>query len=133
MQQYRIKRTNLDDLVFTGELLASVDDLGRTGDSVVGLQLVLYHTRVGVYVLAITVHDYRSSRPKILHGAVSFPNLEDIHIFLQSREGRGIADLVLLLLEEVARTGKHSVEPIQQTIPDHLGSMQAHLRQSGQS
>jgi len=133
MQQYRIKRTNQDDLIFTGEMLASVDDLGSTGDSVVGLQLALYHTSVGVYVLAITVHDYRSSRPRILHGAVSFPNLGDIHIFMQSREGRGIADLVLILLEEIAKTGRHSIEHRQQIVPDYPGSMQAHLRQSGQS
>ncbi len=132
MQEFRIKRTNQEDLIFTGELLASVDDHGRAGDSVVGLQLSLYHTRLKVYILAITVHDYRSSRPKILYGAVSFPTIENIHDFLLSKEGRGISDLVHLLLEKVAETEKTTLEGGQKIIPDLNGRADRYVRQPRQ-
>ncbi len=103
MRSVRIKRTNKDDLVFTGELLAMVDDQKYVRDRAVGLELSLYQTAVGKFILAITIHDYQPAKPESLCGAVSFSSIKDIFDFCQSREGRGIADLVLLLLEQVPR------------------------------
>ncbi|SDB52006.1 hypothetical protein SAMN05660653_02587 [Desulfonatronum thiosulfatophilum] len=113
MQEYRIKRMNLDDLVFTGVMLASVDDENRTVNSSTRLQLALYHTVAGAYILGIILSHNGISEEKVFNGAITFASLEDIHLFLLSEEGRSIADLVYLLLaqliepeEEVAEARK---------------------------
>ena len=104
MKKIRIKRTDQSDLVFTGEKIATVNDLRNAGDTVIGLQLTLYQASVKAYILAITLQDKRNSRPNVLHGAVSFVSIEDVQEFLLSKEGRGIADLLLLLFKQVAET-----------------------------
>ena len=129
MRKMRIKRTNQDDLVFTGKLLASVNDQRRVKDSLFGLQVALYQTRVKVYILTITVHDFRPSRPKTLYGAVSFAKMEYIHGFLLSKEGRGISDLVLLLLEQIARTDKPAEKGEFKIIPGQAGKTETSMRQ----
>lgn len=101
MRKIIIKRTNQDDLVFTGEPIASVKGQKKAEDRVIQLQLTLYQTRIKAYVLGITLHDSRVLGSEPLRGAVSFITIDDIHDFLLSEEGRGIADLVLLLLEQV--------------------------------
>lgn len=106
MRKIRIRRTNQSDLVFTGFLLAMVDDQKYVRDRAVGLELSLYQTAVGKFILAITIHDYQPAKPESLYGAVSFSSMKDICDFRQSREGRGIADLVLLLLEQLPREYK---------------------------
>ena len=129
MRKMRIKRTNQDDLVFTGKLLASVNDQRRVQNSFFGLQVALYQTSVKAHILTITVHDYRPSRPETLYGAVSFAKMKDIHDFLQSKEGRGISDLVLLLLEQIARTDKPAMEGEFKIIPGQAGKTETYMRQ----
>ena len=121
MRKIRIKRTSQDDLVFSGELLAWVNDQRRVQDNLFGLQVALYQTRVKAYILTITVHDYRPSKPETLYGAVSFARMKDIHDFLQSKEGRGISDLVLLLLEQIARNDNPDMEGEFKIIPGQSG------------
>ncbi len=104
MQSFRIKRTRHEDLVFTGKLLASVDEKNRAEHSLVRLQLDLYQTIVKAYILSIILNDYRSSNVKTLYGAISFAKIEDIHDFILTREGRGISDLVHMLLEQITKT-----------------------------
>jgi hypothetical protein len=130
MRKIRIKRTSQDDLVFTGKLLASVNDHRRVQDSLFGLQIALYQTRVKAYILTITVRDYRPSKPETLYGAVSFTNIKAIHDFLLSKEGRGISDQVLLLLEQIARTDKPAMEDEFKIIPGQAGKMQTCMGQT---
>lgn len=118
MEKIRVKRTNQDDLVFTGKQIATVNDQKKAENTVVGLQLTLYQTTVHAYVLAITLQDNREDRPKVLHGAVSFVTIEDVRDFLVSEEGRGIADLLMLLLEQAAETRFVPVENRQKIIPN---------------
>lgn len=129
MRKVTIKRTNQDDLVFTGELLASVNDQRRVQDSLFGLQLALYQTRVNAYILSITVHVYRSSKPETFYGAVSFARMEDIHDFLVSREGLGISDLVLLLLEQISRTDNQEVQGGFKIIQVQADKKETYIRQ----
>ncbi len=130
MRKIRIKRTNQKDLVFTGEQIATVNDQKKAEDTVVGLQLTLYQTTVNAYILAITLQDNRKAEPKVLHGAVSFVRIEDVRDFLLSEEGRGIADLLMLLLEQAAKTRSAAAEDRQKIIPNYAPKGNTDLRQT---
>ncbi len=130
MQKIRIKRTNQSDLVFIGEQIATVNDQKKTEDTVVGLQLTLYQTTVNAYILAITLEDNRKAGPKVLHGAVSFVTIDDVHDFLLSEEGRGIADLLLLLLEQAAKTQSAGARDQHKIIPNFAPRGNTELRQA---
>lgn len=120
MQKITIKRTGKDDLVFMGEQVATVNDQKDHEGSMINLQLSLYRAALGVYVLSITLADNSASKSSILHGAVSFTDIEDINDFLLSEEGRGIADLLLLLLEQASETRKSSSSRSQRIIPNFV-------------
>lgn len=130
MRKIRIKRTNQSDLVFTGEQIATVNDQKKAVDTVIGLQLTLYQTTVKAYILAITLQDNRNAGPKVLHGAVSFVTIDDVHDFLFSEEGRGIADLLMLLLEQAARTRFPTAGDRQKIIPNFAPRGNTDLRQT---
>lgn len=131
MQEIRLKRTKHEDLVFTGELLAEVIDLDPDGFRTVGLKLALYQTRVGAHILAVTVHDYRTSGSKIFYCALSFSSVKGIYDFVISREGLGLADSVLLLLDQAAKTAKPAINRRQQFIPDQAARGQSYPRHPG--
>ncbi len=118
MQKIRIKRTNQSDLVFTGEQIATVKGQKKAKDTVVDLHLTLYQTKVNAYILAIILQDNRKDGPKVLHGAVSFVSFEDLRAFLFSEEGRGISDLLMLLLERAANTQLFTEKDRQKIIPN---------------
>ncbi len=103
---------NLDDLVFTGVLLASVDDQNRTQNSSTRLQLALYQTLSEAYILAITLHHNHEGAAdgKTFNGAITFASLDDIHLFLMSEEGRAIADLVMILLDQVVQPQRETAQ-----------------------
>ncbi len=104
MRKIIIKRTDQSDLVFTGEKIATVNDQRNAGDTIIGLRLTLYHTSIETYILGITLQDSREFKPNVLYGAVSFVTIDDVREFLLSKEGRGIADLLLLLLRKALKT-----------------------------
>ncbi|MFP4108167.1 MAG: hypothetical protein ACLFTF_06610 [Desulfonatronovibrio sp.] len=130
MERIRIKRTNQKDLVFTGKQIATVNDQKKTEDTVVGLQLTLYQSTVNAYILAITLEDNRQTESKVLHGAVSFVTIDDVRDFLLSEEGQGIADLLLLLLEQAAKTRFFVSEGRQTIIPNFAARGNTGMRQT---
>lgn len=130
MEKIRIKRTNQSDLVFTGTQIATVNDQKKAEDTLVGLQLTLYQTTVNAYILAITLEDNREAGPKVLHGAVSFVTIEDVRDFLLSEEGQGIADLLLLLLEQAAETRFYVPGDRQKIIPNFTPRGNTGMRQT---
>ncbi len=107
MREIRIKRTDKEDLLFTGKILAKADDLKSSEKGETGIQLVLYQTRVRALVLAISVHGPGSDS---LHAAVFFSSVRDIHEFSRSREGRGLAHLIYPLLEQLPGKTDRSVK-----------------------
>ncbi len=130
MEKIRVKRTSQKDLVFTGKQIATVNDQKKTEDTVVGLQLTLYQTTIRSFILAITLEDNRQNGPKVLHGAVSFVTIEDVKDFLLSEEGQGIADLLLLLLEQAAETEFSAVGDRQKIIPNFAFRGNTGMRQT---
>ncbi|GAB6058091.1 hypothetical protein [Desulfonatronum parangueonense] len=110
MQEYRIKRMNLEDLVFHGVLLASVDDENRTVNCSTRMQLALYRSAADAYILGIILRHSGDLEEKVFNGAITFASIEDIHLFLLSDEGRSIADLVYLLLAQLIEPEVDAVE-----------------------
>ncbi|PTN37170.1 hypothetical protein [Desulfonatronum sp. SC1] len=102
MQEIRLKRMNHPDLVFNGDLVASVDDQRMTASIHTRLQLSLYKTAVGRFILALALHHFPSSEPKTFHGALAFDSFATIRDFLASEDGRALSDTAGQLLE---RTG----------------------------
>ncbi|MFW5730812.1 MAG: hypothetical protein ACOCV7_04110 [Desulfonatronovibrionaceae bacterium] len=118
MQTIRLKRTGKHELVFTGEQIATVNDQKDYQGSTVNLQLTLYRASLGVYILSITLEKNFNSSQSILHGAVSFADIKDINDFLLSEEGRGIAELLLLLLEQASELRQSSASESRRIIPN---------------
>lgn len=106
MQKIRLKRTGRDDLVFTGALLATVDDQGRSESSFNWLKLSLYQTSTKAYILGFTLHRYSSAGHKNLSSAVAFASMEDIRDFLCREECQEITDLLEILLKQATKTKK---------------------------
>lgn len=106
MQKIRLKRTKRDDLVFSGVLLASVDDQDHGGSDFSWLKLLLYQTSTRAYILGVTLHWYSSSGRKDLSSAVAFDSIEDVREFLCREKCRYIAHLKDNLLKRAAKTKK---------------------------
>jgi hypothetical protein len=117
MQQIRLKRMNHPDLVFSGELVASIDDQRMTANIPTRLQLSLYKTAVGRFILAVVLHHLPSSEPKIFHGALAFESLASIRDFLAGSDGRDLSDPVGVLLEQTGHA------------PQSAGKERARIRQ----
>ncbi len=106
MQKIRLKRSDRDDLVFTGTLLASVDDQYRNESNFSWLKLSLYQTSSKAYILGVTLHRYSSTGLKNLCSAVAFTSIEDIRDFLCRDECRDISELLDILLKQATKTKK---------------------------
>jgi hypothetical protein len=106
MQNIRLKRTGQDDLVFTGVLLASVDDQGRSETSFSWLKLSLYQTSTRAYILGVALHRYSSSGYKNMRSSVAFASIDDIRDFLCNEECQEISELIEILLRQAIKTKK---------------------------
>jgi hypothetical protein len=106
MQSIRLKRTGHDDLVFSGVLLASVDDQGRSESSFSWLKLSLYQTSTRAYILGVTLHRYSSSGYKNMSSAVAFASIDDIRDFLCHEECQEISELLETLIRQAIKTRK---------------------------
>lgn len=103
MQKIRLKRMNHPDLVFSGDLVASVDDQRKLANIPTRLQLALYKTAVGRFILSVVLHHYPSSEPKIFHGALAFDSFADIRDFLASEDGRGLSETAGELIKQASQ------------------------------
>ena len=110
MQVIRLKRMNHPDLVFSGELLASMDIQQTTANIPIRLQLSLYKTGVERFILAVVLRYSPSSEPKTFHGALAFDSFAAIRDFLDSEDGRGLSDTAGLLLERTAHAPRSAME-----------------------
>ena len=81
MQTVSLKRNGKDDLVFTGELLVSLDDRELMGVTPNWWELKLYKTSVGKFILSSTFHINYPNR-RTLHGALSFSEAEHVQHYL---------------------------------------------------
>jgi len=81
MQTVSLKRNGKEDLVFTGELLVSLDDRELMGVTPNWWELKLYKTTVGKFILSSTFHINYPSR-RTLHGALSFSEAEHVQHYL---------------------------------------------------
>ncbi|SIN99487.1 hypothetical protein [Halodesulfovibrio marinisediminis] len=81
MQTVSLKRNGKEDLVFTGELLVSLDDRELMGVTPNWWELKLYKTSIGKFILSSTFHINYPSR-RTLHGALSFSKAEHLQHYL---------------------------------------------------
>jgi hypothetical protein len=100
MEQYRIMRTFMGDIFFIGELLAKADDRHATPGSANWMELALYRTITGEYVLGTTLRSYYPKNERVT-GAVRFPSADKVADFLRA-EGKVVSSLVDHLLEKAA-------------------------------
>ena len=110
MQVFRLKRMNHPDLVFSGELIASIDNQQTTANIPMRLQLSLYKTAVERFILAVVLRYSSLSEPKNFHGALAFDSLAAIRDFLGSEDGRGLSDTAGLLLERTGHAPRSAME-----------------------
>ncbi|GFM32237.1 hypothetical protein LN040_07995 [Desulfovibrio subterraneus] len=81
MREYSVKRNGKEELVFTGDLLVTLDDREWMGVTPNWWELTLYKTSVGKYILASTFHINYPGRRK-MHGAISFSSAEAVRDYL---------------------------------------------------
>ncbi|WP_052813153.1 hypothetical protein [Desulfonatronum thioautotrophicum] len=106
MQTIRLKRTGREDLVFSGMVLASVDNQDRNESNFSWLKLSLYQTSSEAYILGLTLHRYSPAGVNNLCSAVAFHSIEDIQEFLVQEKCRDISALVHKLVKEAVKTRK---------------------------
>jgi len=104
MQKIRLKRTNHEDLVFTGKLLSSVDDQDRNASNFSWLKITLYQTSTSAYILGITLHRYNSAGLNNFSSAVAFDSIQDLRGFAKHKKCRNISDLLDILLKQATKT-----------------------------
>lgn len=81
MKEYAVKRNGKDDLIFSGELLVSIDDREWMGVTPNWWELSLFRTSIGKYILASTFHVNYPSRRK-MHGAICFASATAVRDYL---------------------------------------------------
>lgn len=81
MQSVSLKRNGKEDLVFTGELLVSLDDRELMGVTPNWWELKLYKTSIGKFILSSTFHINYPNR-RTLHGALSFSEAAHVQHYL---------------------------------------------------
>ncbi|MEZ0576155.1 hypothetical protein [Halodesulfovibrio aestuarii] len=81
MQTVSLKRNGKENLVFTGELLVSLDDREVMGVTPNWWELKLYKTSIGKFILSSTFHINYPNR-RTLYGALSFSEAEHLQHYL---------------------------------------------------
>lgn len=102
MNKHRLQRTNAEDLAFSGKRIATVNDRYRPGNYTSWLDLALFRTEVGSYVLGTTLHIFDEPDRHKLSGAVVFSSGRKLIDFLQA-EGKDLGGLLDTLVERAAR------------------------------
>ncbi|MFW5722623.1 MAG: hypothetical protein ACOCWT_04930, partial [Desulfohalobiaceae bacterium] len=102
MNKHRLQRTNAEDLTFSGQRIATVNDRYRPGNHTSWLDLALYRTELGSYVLGTTLHIFEEPNRSKLSGAVVFATGRELIDFLQA-EGKDLGGLLDSLVERAAR------------------------------
>ena len=102
MNKLRLQRTNAQDLTFSGERIATVNDRYRPGNHSSWLDLALFRTEVGSYVLGTTLHIFEEPDRRKLSGAVVFSSGRELIDFLQA-EGKDLGGLLDSLIERASR------------------------------
>jgi hypothetical protein len=100
LRKYTVRRDELPDLELKGRKLAGADDRDPLGDGrePYWLELALYKTNVGKYVLASTLHA-DGNEPRELNSALSFSSARNVYDFLTC-EGPDSNRLVYELLKQ---------------------------------
>lgn len=106
MQKIRLERSDRDDLVFTGRLVASVDNQEKDDASFRLLKLALYKTSRNAYIIGIVIHGYSSTGPEYFTTALAFDSLDDIRDFLCCDESIQIASSLNALLRKAVTLEK---------------------------
>lgn len=101
MEEIKLKRNGKEELIFTGELLVSMDDRHLMGANPNWWELAIYKSTTGKYILASTFH-LNYPRRKDMHGAISFTTPEGIREYLV-RECNGPALIADTLLTRAGR------------------------------
>ncbi len=102
MKKHRLQRTNAQDLTFSGERIATVNDRYRPGNHSSWLDLALFRTEVGSYVLGTTLHIFEEPDRRKLSGAVVFSSGRELIDFLRA-EGKDLGGLLDTLIERASR------------------------------
>ncbi len=109
MKEYAVKRNGKEELVFSGDLLVSLDDREWMGVTPNWWELSLYRSSVGKYILASTFHINYPSRRK-LHGAICFSSAEAVREYLL-HDCNGPSMIAEALLARAARRDDHFGKP----------------------
>lgn len=130
MQKFTVKRMSYKDLEFKGVLLAQVDDRHETGRYRSWLELSLYRTQVGRYILGTVLHVFDPPKqPREFYGAVSFQTAWDVYEFLRT-EGKQLDELIESLMEQASAEDEAFVQARDHALDfrDMLGSVAWPLR-----
>ncbi|WP_045220951.1 hypothetical protein [Desulfonatronum thioautotrophicum] len=112
MSEIRLATMHRGDLVFNGDLLATEQEPEQGVSSTVQMQLQLYRSDQGGYILAVELCDRHTLPASFLNGAVVFDSIQSIQEFIASDDARGIADLMeRLLLQVVDHVSLPSKQP----------------------
>jgi len=115
MKLFSLKRKGKEDLVFFGNLLARVDDRNCEDSLQYWVELSLYRTRVGKYILATSIH-FRKHLETDFHGAVAFETAADLHEFL-FKQGAGLHKVITRLLRQAEQNDRAFTAPEEFEIP----------------
>ncbi|MDK2955302.1 MAG: hypothetical protein PWQ57_798 [Desulfovibrionales bacterium] len=97
MQTCRVQRRHRQDLIFQGEILAQASERETDERLSQWMEVALYRTSVGKYMLVSNLHCDSNGAHK-LSGCLSFHSPDDVEQFLHV-EQVDHADVVRLLLE----------------------------------
>ncbi len=81
MYEIHLARNNQEDLIFTGQVLVTLDDREWLGLTPNWWELTVYRTEHGAYVLGSVFHR-NQPRGVTLHGALAFENLDSLFRYL---------------------------------------------------
>ncbi|MDY7000751.1 MAG: hypothetical protein SVS15_03095 [Thermodesulfobacteriota bacterium] len=85
MEQFKLQRFDRPDLSFTGKMLAVVDEREFTGFLENWLEVSLYKTSMGKYVLSSNFH-VTSCGNRNIHTTLAFDSLEHLLEYLEIKD-----------------------------------------------